>query len=218
MTPLYQAAMNLALMGWEPIPSGSGTFLYWKKGDSYNFPFYSGAMFFNACSIVEDHWFWQEVELRRKQIMAEHPDLKVEDVVFAKLDEERKKREEHHRIDESKKRAQEENHRALTKIRDNCLTSLSKIGYLTVKNTRIAFYGSLEQIEIDIIWNTWEIGSDEKPIEVSGWRLFCKVVTSSYEIYSISDPKDSGKFIQKLGEYVGERISKYENSLRHVSG
>jgi hypothetical protein len=175
-------------------------------------------MMFDACSLFDAHaglyWFEQEVELRRRQIMAEHPDLKVEDVVFAKLEDERKKREEQRRIDESNKRSQEEKHRALTRIRDNCLTSLSKIGNLTVKNTRVAFHGSTEQLEVDVAWDKWEIGSDEKPIEVAGWRLYCKHYPGSGEIYSISDPKDSGRFIQKLGEYVGERISRYENSLR----
>jgi hypothetical protein len=35
---VYDRMIQMVLDGWEPIASGSGEYLYWRKGDSYDHP------------------------------------------------------------------------------------------------------------------------------------------------------------------------------------
>ena len=208
MSSQREVCINLALMGWEPIPSSSGLYLYWKKGESYDHPY--AHMMFDACSLFDTHagqyWFEQEVELRRKQIMSEFPNEDVATVVRRQLEEKQKEQEQKEAIKVSKRKSDEKAYNALTRLKDNCLQSLGTLKGLTVHKTvgTVTFHDREETLHLYVKYETWEIGSDEKPVEVEGWRLTCKA--NSYEVYSISDINNSGKFIQELGKYVAERL------------
>jgi hypothetical protein len=56
--------VDLALEGWEPVPSGDGMFLYWCKDDKYrnDLPFFYHTK--SAVAIVDSTSFWNEVKRR----------------------------------------------------------------------------------------------------------------------------------------------------------
>ena len=62
---LRDRLIQLVIDGCEPIPSGNGEHLYWKKDGKYckdlPYPLHSKA----AVVIVADNQFWFEVEHRR---------------------------------------------------------------------------------------------------------------------------------------------------------
>lgn len=205
---MMEICVNLTLMGWKPVPSSDGKYLYWEKNGSYDHPY--GHMMFGACSLFDTpagmYHFEREVELRRKQIMNEFPGEDVAQVVERQLAQRKKETEERRKMEEDKRKDDEEKYQALSRLKDNCLDNLKRLKGLVVHKTlgTVTFEHCETQLKIYVHYSSWEIGSDEKPIEVNGWRLTCK--SGEYEVYSISDPKSSPKFIQELGKYVAERM------------
>jgi hypothetical protein len=62
---LFELMVQLVLDGWEPISSGDGQYLYWKKGDSYDHPGPRAGMGKEAVDICSSKFFRDEIEQRR---------------------------------------------------------------------------------------------------------------------------------------------------------
>jgi hypothetical protein len=71
---VYDRMVQMVVDGWQPIPSGSGEHLYWKKGDRYDHPnqyppFYGSG----AVEIVRSLRFLEDVkEAKRRANDGQH--------------------------------------------------------------------------------------------------------------------------------------------------